>query len=154
GSASGGKHQNCTTYVFTRSKEHQELAVSLGAEWTGQAQETPPRQMDCGIIFAPSGELVPLALKNLKKGGRLILAGIHMSPIPEMPYNLIYEEREIKSVANSTRDDVRDFLKLAGEIPIRTMVTTFPLAEAQRALTLLKQGKIRGSGVIDLISAK
>jgi len=142
--------QDAKVYVFTRSKEHQELASSLGAKWVGHPDQSPPQLMDSAIIFAPAGELVPLALKRLKKGGRLILAGIHMSPIPQMPYSLLYDEREIKSVANSTPDDVRDFLKLAGEVQIKTITTVFPLEQANQALQLLKQGRINGSAVLSM----
>ena len=145
------RYYGCRVFVFTRTNAHQELAMSLGAEWTGSPEASPPEQMDSAIIFAPAGNLVPLALKSLKKGGRLILAGIHMSPIPQMPYQLLYEEREIKSVANSTRLDVKDFLKASEEIPLKTTTQSFPLSQANQALQLLKNGKINGAGVLKII---
>jgi propanol-preferring alcohol dehydrogenase len=104
--------------------------------------------LDSAIIFAPDGKLVLDALRVLDKGGTLVLAGIHMSPIPEMEYRLIYQERVIRSVSNSTRQDALEFLKLAGEIPIKTEVETFPLVQANEALRLLKESKIQGAGVL------
>lgn len=142
------RHYGCRVFVFTRTSAHQTLAESLGAEWTGNPESTPPAQMDSVIIFAPAGNLVPLALKSLKKGGRLILAGIHMSPIPQMPYQLLYEEREIKSVANSTRQDIKDFLKAVEKIPLKITTRSFTLTQANQALQLLKAGKINGAGVL------
>ena len=110
--------------------------------------DQPPEQMDAAIIFAPAGELVPAALKVLKKGGTLVLGGIHMSAIPSFDYSLIYQERSIRSVANNTRDDGRDFLKLAAQIPIHTEVQVFNLPDANRALNALKHDGIRGAGVL------
>jgi alcohol dehydrogenase, propanol-preferring len=110
------RHWGTEVYVCTRHQRHQQLARELGAVWAGDASATPPSLLDAAIIFAPAGELVPPALAALKKGGTLILGGIHMSPIPSLPYNLLYHERSIRSVANNTREDGRDFLKLAAEI--------------------------------------
>jgi propanol-preferring alcohol dehydrogenase len=141
-------HWGCRVLVFTRSAAHRELASLLGAAWVGQAQDTPPEEPDSSIIFAPAGSLVPLALGRLKRGGTLALAGITMSPVPEMPYELLYGERTVRSVANATRKDARELLTLAGEVPLRTEVQVFGLPEVNRALHLLKQGRINGAGVV------
>lgn len=146
------RHQGCEVFVFTRNPQHQELASSLGAAWTGTAQDQPPGLLDGAIIFAPAGPLVLDALRVLRPGGTLALAGITMSRIPEMDYGLIYHERILRSVANSTREDVRELLRLAAEIPVRTEVQTFPLAEANRALQALKHSEIRGAGVLTVDS--
>lgn len=143
-------HWGCEVYVFTRSEEHRALARKLGACWTGQAEDDPPVRLDAAIIFAPAGRLVPQALRVLSKGGTIALAGITMSPIPELDYSLLYQERTLVSVANSTRQDVLDFLQLAAEVPIRSEVQTFPLEEANRALQLLKQSRFRGTGVLTI----
>jgi alcohol dehydrogenase, propanol-preferring len=141
-------HQGCEIYVFSRSEKHRQLAEKLGAVWTGTAGDSPPQKLDSAIIFAPAGPLVLNALKVMEKGGTLVLAGIHMTPIPEMEYQLIYSERTIRSVANSTRQDASDLLELAGEIPIITEIQTFPLAMANEVLQLLKESKIQGAGVL------
>jgi alcohol dehydrogenase, propanol-preferring len=143
------RHWGAEVYACTRGKNHQELARSLGAVWVGEAAEAPPASVDAAIIFAPAGELVPVALKALKKGGVLVLGGIHMSPIPQFDYDLLYEERVIRSVANNTRQDGQDFLQVAAEIPIRTRVTMYPLHEANRALNHLKSDRINGAAVLD-----
>jgi len=141
----------CKVYVFSRSKEHQALARELGADWTGTAKDEPPSKVDSAIIFAPAGELVPDALRVLEKGGTLALAGIYMTPIPEMDYvKYIYHERTIRSVANATREDGEGLLRIAAEIPIRTTTQLFPLEEATRALQLLKAGKINGAAVLKI----
>src|SRR4029077_5838888 len=136
------RYLGCEVCVFTRGAAHQELARQLGAEWTGSAEQTPPAPMDASIIFAPAGTLVPHALRNLCKAGTLTLAGITMSQIPALDYNLLYHERAIRSVANSTRQDCREFLDLAAAIPIQTQVRIYPLTEANQALLDLKQSKI------------
>jgi propanol-preferring alcohol dehydrogenase len=138
----------CEVYVFSRSAHHRKLAQELGAAWTGQAQDELPVKLDSGIIFAPAGWLVPLALGHLRKGGTLALAGITMTELPAMDYALIYGERVVRSVANATRQDAREFLALAAAIPVQTRVETFRLEEANRALQLLKQGRISGAGVL------
>ena len=121
--------------------------------WAGYSTQDPPKLLDSAIIFAPAGELVPAALRVLKKGGTVALAGIHMSTIPAMDYALLlYHERVIRSVANNTRQDGEDFLRVAAEIPIRTRVETFPLAEANRALNALKNDQINGAAVIQVAS--
>jgi len=144
------RHWTCEVFVFSRSAAHRKLAEALGAAWTGSAEATAPAKLDGAIIFAPAGWIVHAALRNLQKGGTVALAGIHMSPIPEMNYGLIYHERTLRSVANSTRDDVRELLQLAATIPLRTEVEVFPLLEANRALQLLKAGQINGAGVLEI----
>lgn len=143
------RHWGIEVYASTRGEKHQELAKKLGAVWAGDAFAVPPVKLDAGIIFAPAGEIVPAALKALKKGGVLVLGGIHMSPIPQFDYDLLYQERVIRSVANNTRDDGNDFLRVAAEIPIRTQVKTYPLHEANIALNDLKADRINGSAVLD-----
>lgn len=143
------KHWGCQVFVFTRSEEHRKLARDLGAVWAGGADETPPAKMQSAIIFAPAGRLVVDALRVLEKGGTLSLAGIYMTRIPEMDYQEhLYYEKTVRSVANSTRKDAEDLLKLAAEIPVRVEVQEFPWEEANRSLLLLKQGKIQGAGVL------
>lgn len=143
-------YRGIEVYVFTRNREHQRLAEKLGASWVGTAKEKPPALFDSAIIFAPAGELVIDALWHLQKGGTLALAGIHMSPIPEMDYNILYNERTIRSVANSTRQDSEELLNVAAEIPIRTEVEVFPLNEANSAFQNLKYSKIQGAGVLEV----
>ena len=144
------RHWGCDVLVFTRGEEHRRLGRELGAVWAGQAGEEPPALLHAAIIFAPAGELVPGALRVLRKGGTVVAAGIHMSPIPQMDYALLYDERSVRSVANSTRRDAQDLLRLAEEIPIHTEIQAFPLEEANRALQLLKAGQIRGAAVLDI----
>ncbi len=144
------RHWNCKVYVFTRGAEHQSLARKMGAVWTGRAEETPPKQIDRAIIFAPIGSLVPEALRVMRKGGTVAHAGIHSTPIPEFDYNLLYHERTVRSVANSTRKDVADFLHLAAEIPVRTEFEVFPLREANRALRMMKESKLKASAVLEI----
>jgi alcohol dehydrogenase, propanol-preferring len=144
------RHWKVRVFVCTREEKHRRLAVELGAVWAGGAMEEPPEKLDASIIFAPAGELVPPALQALKKGGSLVLGGIHMSPIPSFPYPLIYHERSIKSVANNTRQDGHDFMKLAAQIPIHTETQVFPFAEANDALNALKHDGIRGAGVLKM----
>jgi len=144
-------HWGCSVYVFTRGKKHQELARKLGATWVGQAKDDPPERLHSSIIFAPAGELVLDALRVLKKGGTLALAGIYMTPIPQMDYGkYLYHERTIRSVANSTRRDGEELLKIAAEIPIHTKTQLFPLEEANQALQALKHGGINGAGVLEI----
>ncbi len=144
------RYWGVNVFVCTREEKHQRLALELGATWAGAAAKEPPRKLDASIIFAPAGELVPPALQALKKGGTLVLGGIHMSPIPSFPYPLIYQERSIKSVANNTRQDGHDFMKLAAEIPIRTEVQAFSFDQVNQALNALKHDGIRGAGVIQM----
>ncbi len=135
-------------YAFSREPRHAQLAADLGAVWTGGSFDQPPHKLDAVIIFAPAGELVPAALKTLKKGGAVVLGGIHMSPIPEFEYGLLYHERLIRSVANNTRQDGEDFLKIAAAIPIRTQTQVFAMRDANAALNALKHDAIRGAAVL------
>jgi propanol-preferring alcohol dehydrogenase len=146
------RHWGVEVYAPTRGRKHQQLALELGAAWAGEAADAPPARLDAAIIFAPAGELVPPALKALKKGGVLVLGGIHMSPIPSFDYNLLYQERMIRSVANNTREDGEDFLRMAAEIPVRTTVTVYPLRDANRALNDLKSDRVNGAAVLDCAS--
>ena len=142
------RHWGVEVFAFTRDARHQKLAMELGAAWAGGTLNEPPKKLDATIVFAPAGEIVPAALKALKKGGSLILGGIHMSAIPSFSYDLLYQERVIRSVANNTRKDGQDFLRVAAEIPIRTRVQVFPLDEANRALNALKNDAIPGAAVL------
>jgi propanol-preferring alcohol dehydrogenase len=142
------KHWSCPTYVFSRGAEHRRLALELGATWAGTSEETPPDKLGSAIIFAPVGDLAKAALTHLDRGGTVALAGIHSTPIPEIEYPLLYHERSITSVANATREDAIELLRLSAEIPIRTEVQVFPLEQANYALQLLKAGKINGAGVL------
>jgi alcohol dehydrogenase, propanol-preferring len=142
--------QGRRVYAFTRAGDAaaQSLAKSLGAVWAGGSEETPPELLDAAIIFAPVGALVPLALKAVRKGGRVVCGGIHMSDIPGFPYRDLWEERQIVSVANLTRDDAREFLAIAPRAGVKTTVTRYPLAEANAALADLRQGRIQGAAVL------
>jgi propanol-preferring alcohol dehydrogenase len=142
--------QGRSIYAFTRSGDRagQDFAKSLGAVWAGASETAPPEQLDAAIIFAPAGQLVPLALKALKKGGIVVCGGIHMSDIPSFPYDLLWQERTICSVANLTQRDGHEFFALAPQVPVRTTVETFPLAEANQALEALRHGKFKGAGVL------
>ena len=142
------RHLGVEVFASTRDARHQKLAMELGAAWAGGTFDEPPKKLDAAIVFAPAGEIVPAALKALKKGGSLILGGIHMSAIPSFSYDLLYQERVIRSVANNTRKDGQDFLRVAAEIPIRTRVQVFPLDEANRALNALKNDAIPGAAVL------
>ena len=144
------RHWGCEVYAFTRSAEHQRHARELGAVWTGAAQELPPRELDAAITFAPVGTVVPYALRVLRKGGTLAINAIHMSPIPEIDYELLYGERTIRSVTNLTRRDAEEFLQVAARIPVRTDVETYPLEEANAVLQRLKRGEIRGAAVLKI----
>jgi len=142
-------HWGCEVFVFTRSEEHKRHAKELGAVWVGEAQDTPPVLLDGAITFAPVGWIVLEALRVLRKGGTLAINAIHMSPIPEMKYSLIYGERTLRSVANMTRQDAEELLQLASRIPIHTDVEVYPLAEANQVLQRLKCGKVRGAAVLE-----
>ena len=144
------RHWGAEVYACTRDLRHQKLAMELGAVWAGGGMDDPPEKLDSAIIFAPAGEIVPAALRALKKGGTLALGGIHMSTIPPLDYDLLYQERVVRSVANNTRKDGHDFLRVAAEIPIHTEMEVFPLAEANRALNALKNDAIRGAAVLQV----
>lgn len=141
------RHLGCEVCVFSRNAAHRTHAEELGAVWTGPIDGTPRHPLDAIISFAPAGQIVPRALSLLSKGGRLVMAGVYVSPIPEIDYRLIYQERSIISVANSTRADAAEFLELAGKIPVRTEVTLFGLEEGKKALLALKNSGYRGAGV-------
>jgi len=142
--------QGRSVFAGTRAgdEEAQSFARSLGAVWAGDALAGPPDELDAVIVFAPAGELVPAALGHVRKGGVVVCAGIHMSEIPAFPYDLLWGERVIRSVANLTRADGEEFLALAPAIPVRTEVVTFPLEEANEALDQLRRGELRGAAVL------
>ena len=142
--------QQRSVFAFTRPGDlaHQTFARSLGATWAGGSDEPPPQPLDAAIIFATAGDLVPLALQAVRKGGRVVCAGIHMSDIPGFPYRLLWEERQIKSVANLTRQDGIDFLSLAPTIGIVTRTTRYPLTQANQALADLRAGRFEGAAVL------
>jgi len=145
------RHRGARVFVFTRSAKHQEHARELGAEWVGTARDEPPTKLTNAIIFAPVGSLFLDALRVLDRGGVAVSAGIHMSPIPEMDYDrYLYHERKMLSVANATRRDGEELLKVAAEIPARTTVRTFPLEAANEALAELKAGRLDGAAVLKI----
>lgn len=144
------RYQGREIFAFTRpgDAEGQQFAKSVGAVWAGGSETLPPEKLDAAIIFAPVGELVPQALKTLNKGGVVVCGGIHMSDIPSFPYESLWNERSICSVANLTRRDGKEFFLIAPRIPVKTTVETFPLEQANEALTRLREGKIRGAAVL------
>jgi len=142
------RHWNVTVYASSRDARHQKLALELGAKWVGGTFDAPPEKLDAAIVFAPAGEIVPAALAALRKGGVLVLGGIHMSAIPSFSYDLLYQERMIRSVANNTRKDGEDFLRIAAEIPVQMHTQVFPLSDANRALDALKNDAIEGAAVL------
>jgi propanol-preferring alcohol dehydrogenase len=146
------EHDNREVYAFTRKgdAESQEFARKLGAVWAGNSEEKPPEWLDAAIIFAPVGKLVPAALRAVRKGGTVVCAGIHMSDIPSFPYDILWGERSVKSVANLTRKDGHEFLQLAPRIPVKTEVTVYPLEKTNEALEDLRQGNFDGAAVIDV----
>jgi propanol-preferring alcohol dehydrogenase len=143
-------HEGRRVFAFTspNDEEAQEFARELGAGWAGSSEEAPPEELDAAIIFAPVGALVPAALKSITRGGTVVCAGIHMSDIPSFPYEILWGERSVRSVANLTRRDGREFLALAPEVPVRTEVVPFPLEEANDALDALRSGHVRGAAVL------
>jgi propanol-preferring alcohol dehydrogenase len=143
-------HQGREVYAFTRPGDErtQEFAKSLGATWAGGTDEVAPVQLDAAIIFAPAGELVPGALKLLAPGGTVVCAGIHMSDIPSFPYEDLWHERTIRSIANLTRRDGEEFIALAPKVPVRTTITKYPLEQAETALADLRAGRFEGTAVI------
>lgn len=144
------QYQGRQVYAFTRAGDikGQQFALDLGAAWAGGSDELPPEPLDAAIIFAPIGSLVPAALRAVAKGGVVVCAGIHMSDIPSFPYEILWEERVLRSVANLTRQDGKEFLALAPKVPIHTQVNPFPLNEANEALDALRSGKINGAAVL------
>lgn len=143
-------HQGRRVFAFTREgdEEGQRFARELGAAWAGSSDERPPEELDAAIIFAPVGALVPAALRAVAKGGVVVCAGIHMTDIPTFPYEILWGERVVRSVANLTRRDGEEFLALAPEVPVRTEVTSFALERANEALSALRRGEIRGAAVL------
>jgi alcohol dehydrogenase, propanol-preferring len=143
-------HQGRRVFAFTRADDRaaQELALELGAEWAGDALGPAPEELDAAIVFAPAGELVPAALRAVAKGGTVVCGGIHMSDIPSLPYELLWGERVLRSVANLTRADGEEFLALAPAVPVRTRVEAFPLEQANEALGRLRLGKVKGAAVL------
>jgi len=144
------RHWGCAVYVFTRGEHHRRLAAELGAVWTGSAQNAPPVAMDASVTFAPVGSLIPLALRHLRPGGTLAINAIYMTPLPEMPYTTIYQERTLRSVTNFTSQDAVEFLKIAADVPVRTEVELFPLSDANRVLQKLKRSEIRGAAALKM----
>ena len=142
------RHWGCDVYVFTRSKKHQNHAESLGAIWTGTAEDNHRIEMDANLIFAPAGWLMIEALKRVKKGGIVVSAGIHMTDLPQFPYRLIYGEKTITTAANATYEDGVELLKYANEITIKTEIELYPLVKANQALQDLKNSKIKGAAVL------
>ena len=142
--------QGRRVFAFTRGGDTsaQDFARALGAVWAGGSEETPPEPVDAAIIFAPVGALVPLALRAVKKGGRVVCGGIHMSDIPSFPYRILWEERHVVSVANLTRADAREFLDIAPKVGLRTEVVRYPLARANEALADLREGRLQGAAVL------
>jgi alcohol dehydrogenase, propanol-preferring len=145
-------HRGQEVFAFTRPGDTraQDFAREIGAAWSGATDQAPPEELDAAVIFAPAGELVPLALRHVRKGGTVVCGGIHMSDIPSFPYSTLWGERVVRSVANLTHDDGVEFLRLAPTIPIRTEVETFALEQANAALARLRAGDIRGAAVLDL----
>jgi propanol-preferring alcohol dehydrogenase len=143
-------YQSREVYAFTREgdSDGQEFARSLGATWTGSSLELPPDHLDAAIIFAPAGSLVPQALRAVRKGGIVVCGGIHMSDIPQFPYELLWGERQVCSVANLTRKDADEFMAIAPKVPVRTHIEVFPLSEANEALQRLRSGQLRGAAVL------
>ena len=139
-------------YAFTRSGDiqAQDFALQLGAKWAGDSNCQPPTALDAAIIYAPVGELVPVALKAVRKGGTVVCAGIHMSNIPEFQYNILWGERSVKSVANLTRQDGEEFLQLAGSIPVKTVTESYKLSDANVALENLRSGQLKGAAVLEV----
>jgi len=144
------RYWGAEVYVFTRSDEHKRHALELGAAWVGEAQDTPPKKIHSAVIYAPAGWIVKEALRVLERGGTISIGGIYMTPIPELPYDLLYWEHTVRSTANATREDARELLQLAGEIPIHTDIEVFPLEEANEALRRLKHSELKGSAVLNI----
>jgi alcohol dehydrogenase, propanol-preferring len=148
------RYQGRRVFAFTRpgDESSQEFALDMGAEWVGDTSQAPPEELDAAIVFAPAGELVPLALRAVAKGGVVVCGGIHMSDIPSFSYDLLWGERTVRSVANLTRRDGEEFLALAPAVPVRTEVESFKLEEANEALERLRAGRIRGAAVLAVAS--
>lgn len=148
------RHWGCEVVVLTRGERHRELARGLGADWVGHAAELPPGTCDRAVVFAPAGELVPVALEVIRPGGTVSLAGIHMSPIPSFDYSLLWRERSLRSVANLTRRDAEEFMALVAEAGIRTTFATYPLEQANDALLAIATDDVRGAAVLDVAGSR
>jgi propanol-preferring alcohol dehydrogenase len=148
------RHQGRRVFAFTRAGDEaaQSLALELGAEWAGDSAGPAPEELDAAIIFAPAGELVPAALRATAKGATVVCAGIHMTDIPSFPYELLWGERSLRSVANLTRQDAEEFMALAPQVPVRTQVEIAPLADANEVLARLRRGEVRGAAVLAVAS--
>ncbi len=148
------RHQGRRVFAFTRAGDEaaQSLALELGAEWAGDSAGPAPEELDAAILFAPAGELVPAALRVSAKGAVVVCAGIHMSDIPSFPYELLWGERSVRSVANLTRRDAEEFMALAPQVPVRTKVEVSPLADANDVLARLRRGEVRGAAVLAVAS--
>ena len=144
------RHQGRRVFAFTRAGDRaaQSLALELGAEWAGDSAQPAPEELDAAILFAPAGELVPAALRASAKGAVVVCAGIHMSDIPSFPYELLWGERLVRSVANLTRQDAEEFMALAPRVPVRTEIEVSPLADAEPVLARLRRGEVRGAAVL------
>lgn len=147
------RYWGCEVVVLTRGEAHRALARELGASWVGEAAERPPESCDRAVVFAPAGELVPIALQVVRPGGTVCLAGIHMSPIPQLDYALLWRERSLRSVANMTRRDAEEFMSLAAEAGVRSSFVVFPLEAANDALLAVKSDGVRGAAVLDVGAA-
>src|SRR5437899_8203052 len=142
--------QGRSVYAFTRSDEFaaQDFARQLGAVWAGASDQRPDVPLDAAIIYAPAGQLVPAALRAVRKGGRVVCGGIHMSDIPSFPYRLLWEERQLVSVANLTRSDAQEFFEIAPRVGLKTQISCYPLASANSALADLREGRLQGAAVL------
>ncbi len=147
------RHQGRSVYAFTREGDTvaQALAMRLGARWAGSSSETPPEQLDAALLFAPVGALVPAALKAVAKGGIVVCGGIHMSDIPSFPYSFLWGERRVVSVANLTREDGSAFMRIANEFPLDVATTSYSLSDANEALTDLREGRVHGAAVLEVV---
>ncbi len=145
------RYQGREIYAFTRpgDREGQDFALRLGAAWAGDSDVLPPEELDAAILFAPVGALLPLSLRAVRRGGIVVCAGIHMSEIPAFPYDLLWGERVVRSVANLTRQDGEEFLEIAPQVPVKSQIEVFPLAQANEALERLRSGQIEGAAVLD-----
>ena len=143
-------HWRCEVFAFTREAHHRDLARRMGAVWAGEAFEDPGAELDSAVTFAPAGELVPMALSGLARGGTLAVNAIHMSPIPSFDYEALYGERVVRSVMNYTRRDADEFLALAAEIPVRAQTEVHALDDANAALLRVKTGQVRGAAVLEI----
>lgn len=148
------RYWGCEVYVFSRSAAHRRLASDLGAAWVGESGDRPPRPLDSAVVFAPSGRVVVDALRHLARGATLAINAIHLDGIPEFDYQLLYWERTVRSVSNSTRRDAEEFLPLAAAIPVEIVTAAFPLEGANEALAALKRGEITGAAVLDIAGSR